>query len=182
MSNFISKNQPFGSPGISTKYPARTETGPFAPICSSILNTININTNSYIFLGMSLGNILNISNKDITIPIEDNSSWNVWLEVFFENAAPTEAYFNYSNEWWANYPSVQEYNQSGTIISNQIALRIPVMSIRPLSSSYDGDGFVFDFNNSLFKIKRHIINDLILFQSCDGFMFLPSACSKPEEP
>lgn len=181
MSNFILKNEPFGSPGISTKYPEKIDIGPFAPICSSALNTININTNSNIFMGLSANNTLNISNKDIAIPVTSDSSWRVWLEVFFNNGSPFAANFNYSNEWWENYPSIQEYiNEQSKTLSGQIALRIPVLSIYPLAD-FNGDGFIFEFDNTLFKIQRHVTNDLILFQSCDGFMFLPSPFSKPPD-
>lgn len=183
MSNFILKNQPIGSPGISTKYPDKPEAGPFAPICSPAFNTVNINTNSYIFKDLSLNNVLNITNKNITIPISADSVWRVWLEVFFNNGNPFTANFNYNNQWWQNYPSMQEYSQSGSLpktLLTQVALRVPVLSIYPVAD-YDGDGSIFTFNEVLFKVQRHIITDLILFQSCDGFMFLPSPVSKPPD-
>jgi hypothetical protein len=180
MSNFILKNEPFGSPSISTKYPEKAETGPFAPICSSTLNTVNINTNSNIFAGISLNSILSISNKNITIPVSSDSLWKVWLEVFFQNGTAFAANFNYSNEWWQNYPLTQEYipDQQKTLLT-QVALRIPVLGIYRLADYDDVDGFIFEFDQTLFKIQRHITSDLMLFQSCDGFIFLPSPTTLP---
>jgi hypothetical protein len=190
MSNFRNQYPTVGTAGISTKYPSPQPTsGPFAAICSSLNSkggeaggSISISAHSYIFLGMSFDSILDISNKDMTIPIGKDSSWNVWLEVFFKDSAPTSANFNYSNVWWEKYPLMQEYVGEEKILSKQLALRVPVLTIRPLLSDYAGDGFIFDFNGLVNKVKRHIISDLILFQSCDGFMFLPSPASKPEEP
>lgn len=180
MSNFIKQFNPAGSAGISTKYPEINQSGPFSPICSASLSTININQNSNIFIGMNLSNTLNITNKDIAISINENSTWRVWLEIFFGNGTPLTSNFNYNTSWWQNYPEMQEFNGSIKNLTNQIALRIPVLTIDPFAlSPEDADGFIFEFGDFLFKIKRHIYNDLILFQSCDGFMLLPSPVSKP---
>ena len=172
--NIIRENKVFGNPGISTKYPAQFISGPFSPIISRVSKEINISTDSYIFKDMSF-NTVDISNKTMSIPIEAGSSWKVWLEVFFESGAPTTANYNYNTEWWEGYPAVQAYT-TGKSLLTQYALRIPVFTIATLQE-YSGDGIYFDTDDGSFVIKRHIITDLILFQTCDGFIFLSSPAS-----
>lgn len=180
--NISRENRVFGNPGISTKYPTFNKfDGPFSPIIDETNQIIKINPESYIFKNMSFDSFIDISNRDMAIPANGDILWKVWLEVFFESGAVTAANYNYSNVWWRNYPLMQEYNEVDIAPATpltQLALRIPVFTITTLNR-YQGNGTIFNTENDSFIIKRHIINDLILFQTCTGFIFLPSPATPP---
>jgi hypothetical protein len=181
--NRIIENKVFGNPGISTKYPEVKQliSGPFSPVISSAQKLIYINSESYIFKDTSFSNTVTITNQSISIPVKQGASWKVWLEVFFENGLATTANYNYNAVWWSGYPLAQDYINPSVAprsLLTQYVLRIPVFTIAPLKE-YAGDGIYFDTNDDSFVVKRHIITDLIIFQSCDGFIFLPSPASFP---
>lgn len=183
--NLIRESRVFGNPGISTKYPEVKQliSGPFSPVISSVQKLVSINSESYIFKDISFSNTVTITNRSISIPVEKGALWKVWLEVFFESGNVTTANYNYNTEWWDGYPLSQGYIDAGVAprsLLTQYVLRIPVFTIAPLDR-YSGDGISFDTDDESFVIKRHIITDLIIFQACDGFIFLPSPSTLPPQ-
>lgn len=151
--------------------------GPFSFVVSD--KTIKLNENSYIFSDIS--NIYDYIPIDYSSELSLESTKYIWLELQFRNGSYlSPAKIKGGENLWDGAPLIWEFDTGkAPSPTTQTKLYIRLATIEKNFCSGHG---VFYPNESesedSYEIIRHVFSDLVLFQTCAGYIFLPSPSSR----
>jgi len=158
--------------------------GPFSLIAGR--NAVQVSPFSSILKSTDLNDYLPIEGLGYDIGLSSDeetgsaSTLNIWLEVTFIDGAPEKANIKNGADWWQKYPKTQEFVTTDSVapsLDTQVGLYIPIATVGSSHSDNGSSSFTFGADDGL-VYYRYVYNDLMIFQMCNSYIFLPMASSR----